>query len=135
MADKKHSIGGTKNVFIKKCLLEKLHYQGLNILNLIIRQGYMVCFCDKYEGPRLLGEKCLCPMCRIPRGFSDFEEYCDRYQFNECKCYTIRLFDFLNECFIVNKESLQITNNDSNFSYRNSYTGQKTYTSLKDHIK
>ena len=56
-------------------------------------------------------------MCRIPRAFSDLEEYCDRYQFDECKlrCYAIRLFDFLNECFVVDKESLQIINDDFSF--------------------
>ena len=106
-------------------------------MNLIIHQGYLVYFRDKYERPRLLGKKCLFLMCRMPRKFADFEEYCDRYQFDRCKlhCYAIRLFDFLNECFIVDKESLQIINDNFSFSYCGSYTGQKTYTSLKDHIK
>ena len=99
-------------------------------MNLIIHQGYLVYFGDKYERPRLLGKKCIFPMCRMPREFAGFEEYCDRYQFDRCKlrCYAIRLFDFLNECFIVDKVFIS-------FSYCGSYTGQKTYTSLKDHIK
>ena len=116
-----------RNAFFSFENCKELHYQLPNILNLIIHQGYLVCFCDKYERPWLFGRKCLCAMCRIPREFSDFEEYCDRYQFGECKlcCYAIRLFDFLNKCFVVNKESLQIINNDFSFSYPDSYTGQK----------
>ena len=106
-------------------------------MNLIIHQGYLICFCDKYEGLWLLREKCLCPMCRIPHEFSNFVKYCDRNQLTECKLswFTITLFDFLNKCFVVDKNSFQIINNDFSFSYRDSYTEQKIYTSLQDHIK
>ena len=97
-----------RNAFFEKKNFKEFHYQLLNILNLIIHQDYLVCFCDKYKGPWLFGQKCLCPVSRILREFSDFEKYCDRYQFDECKfpCYAIRHFEFLNEYFVVDKESL-----------------------------
>ena len=49
--------------------------------------------------------------------------------------YFFQLFDFLDECFLVDKESLTLIDDDYEITSRDNYTGQKTIVSLRDHIK
>ena len=60
----------------------------------------------------------------------------DRNQFNPCKLgfYFFQLFDFLDECFLVDKESLTLVDDDYEITSRDSYTSQKTSVSLRDYI-
>ena len=45
----------------------ELHYRLLNTLNLIVLNGYLYCFCNKYEGPpEEFGSDQFCPLCRAP---------------------------------------------------------------------
>ena len=68
-----------------------------------------------------------------------YTEFLDRNQINPCKLgfYFFQLFDFLDECFLVDKESLTLI--DDNYEImttrRDNYTGQKASVSLKDYIK
>ena len=69
--------------------------------------------------------------------FNNYTEFLDRNQFNPCKLgfYFFQLFDFLDECFLVDKESLTLIDDDYEITSRDNYTGQKTIVSLRDHIK
>ena len=82
----------------------------LNVLNLILLNGWHYCYCEKYEGPRyIVGSKDWCAMCIIPIDFSNFEEYLDKNDFNENllrSCHT-RLVHYLLEVFRLNKLLLE----------------------------
>ena len=60
----------------------------------------------------------------------------DRNQFNSCSlgCYLFGLFEFLDECFLVDKESFTLIDDDFELTNQDSYTGQKTSVSLKQYI-
>ena len=70
---------------------------------------------------------------------NSYTEFLDRNQINPCKLgfYFFQLFYFLDECFLVDKESLTLI--DDNYEImttrRDNYTGQKASVSLKDYIK
>ena len=69
--------------------------------------------------------------------FNNYTEFLDRSQFDSCKLgfYFLQLFEFLDECFLVNKESLTLIDDNYEITSRNNYTGQKTPASLRDYIK
>ena len=60
----------------------------------------------------------------------------DQNQFNPCKLgfYFFQLFDFLDECFLVDRESLTLTDDDYEITSCDSYTRQKTSVSLRIYI-
>ena len=57
-------------------------------------------------------------------------------QFNSCSLgyYLFRLYEFLDECFLVDKESLALIDDDFELTNRDSYAGKKTSVSLRDYI-
>lgn len=88
-----------------------LHYELLNTLSLIIYKGYYYCFCLKYDRCEkdYNGGSDLCPLCRIPIHFSDFEEFLDRNQFHlsNLKKYARKLYPYLIECYDMDLISLE----------------------------
>ena len=59
-----------------------LHYKLLNILSLIcFDTGNYYCFCTKYKGceEEYNAGSRLCPLCRIPIHFNNFEEFLLKY--------------------------------------------------------
>ena len=60
----------------------------------------------------------------------------DQNQFNPYKLglYFFQLFDFSDECFLVDKESLTLVDDNYEITSRDSYTSQKTSVSLRDYI-
>lgn len=79
--------------------MEELHYILLNIMLLIIHNGWFYCFCNKYQGCELnynCGQR-LCPFCRIPDYLTNFEEELDCAQFNlfQPKMFGFKLFPML----------------------------------------
>ena len=48
--------------------------------------------------------------------------------------YFFQLFDFLDECFLVDKESLTLTDDDYEITSCGNYTRQKTSVSLRMYI-
>ena len=107
------------------------------LINLIFYNGYLYCFCIEYAVQR--GDvKCpnewsaFCPLCKIQVSFENFAEFLDRNQFNP-SClgeYFIQLFHHLDECFLLNKEVLTVTDEDYEITSPDSYTGQKTSVTL-----
>ena len=49
-------------------LIEDLHYKLLNIMQLIIHNGWFYCFCNKYQGCEFDYNRVrrLCALCRMP---------------------------------------------------------------------
>ena len=60
----------------------------------------------------------------------------DQNQFNPCKLgfYFFQMFHFSDECFLVDKESLTLVDDNYEITSRDSYTSQKTSVSLRDYI-
>ena len=112
------------------------HYGLLNILELISHNGYLYCFCKKYFGPHKEFGSALCPLCRMTYFLNNYNELLDQTQFSPCKLgfYFFQLFDFLDECFLVDKESLTLVDDDYQITSHGNYTGQKTSVSLRDYI-
>ena len=55
----------------KNC--KDLHYFLMNILNLILHNGYFYCFCEKFGGPNTeFSGKKMCALCLIPMIFFRF---------------------------------------------------------------
>ena len=48
--------------------------------------------------------------------------------------YFFQRFDFSDECFLVDKESLTLIDDDYEITSRDNYTGQKTSVSSRDYI-
>ena len=69
--------------------------------------------------------------------FNNYTEFLDQNQFNPWKpdLYFSQLFDFLDEYFHVDKESLTLIDDDYEITSHDNYTGQKTSISLRDYIK
>ena len=45
----------------------ELHYRLLNASDFTVHNGYLYCFCNKYEGPpEEFGSDQFCPLCRVP---------------------------------------------------------------------
>ena len=61
----------------------EIHFFLLNVLNLILHNGWYYCFSEKFNGPALVdGSQRQCTMCKIPYYFSDFEKDLDVNQFD-----------------------------------------------------
>ena len=57
----------------------ELHYRLLNASDFTVHNGYLYCFCNKYEGPpEEFGSDQFCPLCRIPIFLKNFDEFLDQ---------------------------------------------------------
>ena len=119
--------------------IEDLHYKLLNIMQLIIHNGWFYCFCNKYQGCEFDYNRVrrLCALCRMPDYLSNFEEVLDRAQFDihALKMFGFKSFPLLLGCYVYNKRSLQAFSGHFYYSSRDCYTVEKLETSLKDQIK
>ena len=118
--------------------VEDLHYKLLNIMLLIVHNGYHYCFCNKYRGCKLDYNRgrLLCPLCQIPVYLNNFEEYLDRAQFDlfKLKQFGFKLYPMLLECYVFNKRSLEAFSGHFCYSSR-TITQTKNETSLKHQIE
>ena len=68
---------------------------------------------------------------------NNYTELLDWNRFNPCKLgfYFCQLFNFLDECFLVDKESLTLIDENYEITSCDIYTGQKASVSLRDYTK
>lgn len=118
--------------------IKELQYKLLNIMLLILHNGWFCCFCNKFQGYELNYNhgQGLCLLCWIPDYLTNFEEELDRAQFGlfKLKVFGLKLFPMLLECYIYNKQSLEAFSRHFYYSPRDRYTGEKN-KSFKDQIK
>ena len=115
---------------------EVLHYKLLNIILLIVRNGWFRSFCNKYQGCELNynRRRRFCLLCCIPDYFDNFEEELDHAQldFFKLKMFDFKLFSLLLECYVYEKRSLEALSGHFYYSSRDRYTTEKNEMFLKD---
>ena len=120
---------------------KELHFEILNVFLKICYQGYHYRFCDKYSGcEHYYWSKRYRPLCRIPVDLHDTEKLCDYAQFNfdELAKIADKFLPYLEECLEVmgTDTLLELFNGGQHSTYtRDSYTGAKTETTLREQIE